>query len=380
MRIAVSTVAEIEFLLPTLLDWRNTRQSVNILYGVPLPISQVDRLSILGRKLGPGSISLMVDHPSHLAPLHRFRETAGHPCSVFLKIDTGYHRAGLPPTSLNKDGLVEAIAQLEADGVVHLAGLYSHSSLSYSGTTSANAMDALASEIDGCLSALQHHREHLSRTNTLIISVGASPQVTAIKNFAGQARPRMSQRLQDVLQKVSQARLDNIDITLELHAGVYSVMDMQQLSTCSVDEQGSVEDEIALSVVAEVVSVYNNGERQQPEGLVAVGTLGLGREPCSSYKGWAVASCLQKPWVAACKRRLIVERISQEHSVVSWEAGPVDDPANPPMIPLEVGDTVRLYPNHACVTGAMYNHYLVVDSDTATPTEIRDVWLRASGW
>lgn len=52
-----------------------------------------------------------------------------------------------------------------------------------------------------------------------------------------------------------------------------------------------------------------------------------------------------------------------------------------PPIPLEVGQTVRLYPNHACVTSAMYGWYLVVDGhDNEAQSKITDVWVRASGW
>lgn len=376
-RFAVSTVAEIDHLLPTLLEWRDKGRAVNVLYGVPVPPSQIGRLAGLARKIGPGSITLMMDHASHLPSLSQFHEAAGFPCGVFLKVDTGYHRAGLPPAALNKDGLLERLVEMDSQGSVQFLGLYSHSSLSYNGTKETDAMDSLASEINGCLDAANHHQKYLPKTRPLVISVGASPQVTAIKNFAGKkSTPKISQKLQAALDDARSWKNGDSHISLELHAGVYSVMDMQQLSTSSVTTLGGFETEIALSVVAEVISVYNNHERQQPEVLVAVGTLGLGREPCAAYKGWAVA---QIPQQHLSDRRLIVQRISQEHSILAWESedGQV---ANLPDIPLQVGQTVRLYPNHACVTGAMYDKYLVVDSDSERPNEVKNVWMRARGW
>lgn len=73
--------------------------------------------------------------------------------------------------------------------------------------------------------------------------------------------------------------------------------------------------------------------------------------------------------------RMIVERISQEHGIIAWEGG------GGPAIPLRVGQALRLYPNHACVTGALYGWYLVVDSsDDGQGSRIVDVWTRTTGW
>ncbi|KAH8204926.1 hypothetical protein TruAng_000965 [Truncatella angustata] len=382
VHLAVSTVAEIEHLLPTLCNLKESGRAINILYSVPLPPSQTSRVAQLARRLGPGSITLLIDHPSHLKPLLVFRQEAGFPSGVFLKVDTGYHRAGLPPSLLNKGGLIDEIVRLESEGDVYFVGLYSHSSLSYAGTTASEAMDALGSEINGCLDALNYNQASLPKHHSIMISVGASPQVVAIQNFAGRnaGTSGPTTTLERALEDISNFEIGGCQITLELHAGVYSVMDMQQFSTRSINSLGHVDGEVALSVAAEVVSVYNDGERQKPEALLAVGTLGLGREPCASYKGWAVVGRSQKCHKANGDSRMIVERISQEHCVISWDLADWPKEAQLPRLPLEVGQTLRLYPNHACVTGAMYGHYFVVDSDILEPDIVQDVWVRASGW
>lgn len=382
VKIIVSTIAEIEHLFSTLCDLKSRGLSIDVLYGVPLPPSQVRRLAELSRLLGSGTITLLLDHPSQLDAVEQLHHLAQSPCPVFLKIDTGYHRAGLPPNALNKAGLLERVAQLEANGVVTLKGLYSHTSLSYAGTTPTQAMDFLASEINGCVRAFEQNRQYLSRNPELVISVGASPQVTSIQNLADSqdAADIEATKLRKALQDVSSLASAGFQAKLELHAGVYSVMDMQQLATQSRSSIGKEEDEIAIFVMAEVISVYNSGERQVPEALLAVGTLGLGREPCPSYSGWATVGSLPNLSENASQRRLIVSRISQEHSIISWETTTEDAVADLPDIPVQVGQSLRLYPNHACVTGAMYDWFLVVDSTAANPNEISDVWVRASGW
>jgi D-serine deaminase-like pyridoxal phosphate-dependent protein len=111
-------VAEIEHMLPMLLRPQTQGRRKNVLYAVPLPPSQVHRLALIGKQLDPNSIILILDHASQLLPLRSFHGEAGFPADAFLKVDTRYHRAGLPPHALNKDNLVQKLIGLEAQGFV----------------------------------------------------------------------------------------------------------------------------------------------------------------------------------------------------------------------------------------------------------------------
>ncbi|CEJ91037.1 hypothetical protein VHEMI06777 [[Torrubiella] hemipterigena] len=362
---------------------KQSSRYVNMLYGIPLLASKVDRLAALARQLGPDSISAIVDHPVQLDHLVQFWNTAGLPIGVYVKVDTGYHRAGLPSSKLNKDNLLAKLLDLDQKGQINFLGLYSHSSLSYNGSSASEALVHLESEIEGCLDALQLYSSFFTTKKDIVISVGASPQCISAKALVGNssdAEGPDATRLRQLIAKVNAAQASGLRTKLELHAGVYAILDIQQLSTRSW-EYGNFEDEIAISVMAEVCSVYNDGERQQPEALVAVGVLGLGREPCFSYSGWGVVhpsaytTATTKP-----ERRLIVSRVSQEHCILAWETNKQDgDGDKLPPIPLEVGQKIQIYPNHACITGAMYPHYFVVDSSTDENT-IQDIWVRARGW
>ncbi|KAI1090800.1 putative serine dehydratase domain-containing protein [Rostrohypoxylon terebratum] len=385
VKLVVSTVSEIEHILPLLQDLIRGGRRINVLYGLPLPPSQVDRVAKIARRLGPESISFMIDHLSQVESLRRFSNNTGFPGGVFIKVDTGYHRAGLPPKALNANGLVEAVTRLHLEGKAKLVGLYSHSSLSYQGKSPEEAMDNLTKEIRGCIDAvIYNHQCFANLALDLTVSVGASPQVTSIQNFmrGDQQGNGPASGLMRIIQNVSSEGVSGIKISLELHAGVYSVLDLQQLSTHSRTSMGRFDEEIAISVAAEVVSIYSDGERQNPEALVAVGTLGLGREPCHSYDGWGIVGSL--PALQRNdpeRRRLVVKRISQEHSIVSWDTKDDELGYDEREIPLEVGQYVRIYPNHACITGAMYDWYFVVDSSSAgDATKVVDIWMRALGW
>lgn len=382
VKLIVSTLAEIDHILPLLKEYRDGGRRVDLLYGLPLPRSQIPRLAALGADLGPGSISVLIDHPSQLESIKAFSQHAKFPAKVFLKVDTGYHRAGLPPSFLNKNGMIEELAQLEANGKAELIGLYSHSSLSYKDSTAEQAMANLEGEIQGCLDAINSQAHFFTKDKELIISVGASPQVTAAENLTtgrGDLSPA-AESLRKAIALATTGKPEGIKTRLELHAGVYCFLDMQQVSTNSRRHLGSYQEEIAISVIAEVCSVYNDNEREQPEALVAVGTLGLGREPCAAYSGWGVLSQCSYGAGTNNTRRLIVDRVSQEHSILAWEHTEDEDTSVLPPLPLEVGQHVMIFPNHACVTGAMYGWYLIVDSSEGNGTEIVDVWIRASGW
>ncbi|KAJ6013826.1 hypothetical protein N7540_008417 [Penicillium herquei] len=380
-----STILEIETLVP-LLQRIKTSVSFNVLYGIPLIPSQVVRLAEIAKILGKNSISVMIDHPDQVPYLEKFFEITKFPVCVFVKVDTGYHRAGLPPVSLNKNGLLERLADAEKKGFVSLLGLYSHSSLSYSAKTAQEAMSYLVTEIQGCKDALERWTHLLPQDRKLVISVGATPQVTSSYNLAPTENEELNaslspnpchkspeaKELKDLLRD-SKDPGSNVDI--EFHAGNYPVLDMQQVSTHAREGDGRLEDEIALSVFAEVCSVYNDGEREKAEALIAAGTLALAREPCESYPGWGTLSS----WGLGKeveKSRLIVNRISQEHGIVTW-GSPL---AGQDSIPLKIGQFVKVFPNHACVTGAFYGWYFIVDSDLdPDASQIVDVWVRGRG-
>ncbi|KAJ5987438.1 hypothetical protein N7451_011803 [Penicillium sp. IBT 35674x] len=347
----VSTLLELQTLFPLLQELKKTQQ-INVLYGIPLVPSSVSRLADLALQLGEGSISVMIDHPDQVFFLKKFFEITGFPVCVFVKVDTGYHRAGIPPSWLNRNGLLEKLADAEKGA--------------------AEAMGYLSTEIRGCKDALNRWRDLLPRCRELVVSVGATPQVASSHNLvpgagAVSSSSAEAEELKALLQE------PDANVTIELHAGVYPLLDLQQITTHARDGAGRLEDEIALSVVAEVCSVYNDGEREKPEALLAAGTLALAREPCASYPGWGVLSSwgLNEEVEGS---RLIIDRISQEHGVVGWESG------GQKSVPLKVGDIVKIFTNHACVAGAFYSFYFVVDSDRDPgASKIVDVWLRGRG-
>jgi D-serine deaminase-like pyridoxal phosphate-dependent protein len=68
---------------------------------------------------------------------------------------------------------------------------------------------------------------------------------------------------------------------------------------------------------------------------------------------------------------LVLVETNQEHGLVAVRPGGKGE-----LPPLEVGDVVRILPNHACATAAQHDKYLVLGDRN----EVAAVWPRFRGW
>jgi D-serine deaminase-like pyridoxal phosphate-dependent protein len=348
---------------------------LQILYGVPVPQSAIPRLISLAKELSPGSVNVIIDN---LDAFKKFESAVGATSckiGVFIKIDTGYHRAGIKTSSPRFSKLVEAVTK--DSSAAFFRGFYSHYGHSYAGNSEDDAANGLIEELVG----LEEACAALPPTSTTkpILSVGATPTATAAQNMLSSSSSRV-QDFHAILHRL-QTRYQ-----VELHAGVYPLLDCQQVATharpSSPTAQPSFQplskDAIAIRMLLEVTSTYP--ERSQPEVLVSAGSLAMGREPCKSYPGWGIVtpdfanSGSQIYDEEAGRTGWIVGRISQEHGILTWEGD------QGLCRGLQVGDRVMVWPNHACVAGAGFGWYLVVDGEEEDGQRVVDVWVRWRGW
>jgi len=360
---------------------------------MPLPPSNVQRLIRLARKLKPLTINVLIDHPDQLEHFRQafIKEPQNPRIGVFIKIDTGYHRSGIGPDS---PGVKEIVDKIVQDNCVELSGFYSHLGHSYGGNSADEAIRGLIHEIKTAKHAADRACGGLAMQKRVTISVGATPTTTAAQNIIMASEP-VADEARQVIEEVG------AKCHLELHAGVYPLLDLQQLATharpSEVPSNLSADSAIAplsvenigLRMLVEVTSIYS--ERSTSEALIAAGTLALGREPCKSYPGWGIVT----PWEDSAmqfgqepldplkispvydeKRQTgwTVGRISQEHGILVWQGEQHNKRE------LRVGQKILLWPNHACVAGAGFGWYLIVDSDEEDSDRIVDVWVRCRGW
>ncbi|KAI1150132.1 putative serine dehydratase domain-containing protein [Nemania diffusa] len=421
VNIVVSTLIEAESVLPLLQEYQQRGRQVNMLYSFPLYPSSIDRLAALSAQLGAGGLTVMVDNLEQTKLLTQLASKAGHPPRVFLKVNMGSNRAGVVPGTPACAALVRELLLSETVGASVFWGLYTHAAHSYAAREDWEAMGILGAEFTALQDVARAVRADRP-DHPLVLSAGATPTVTTLHHpdFADEdededivdgldgdqmdattdedAAPTTTTRVEGggaaaktalIKDLIARARADGL--TLEVHAGVYPTLDLQQLASHARDSSLLNASAIAISVLAEVASVYpGRGASGNSEALVNAGSLALGREPCEDkgavpgqhYPGWGivmpwagVANVVPGPGFPAVHGGWQIARIGQEHGVLAWRGDKADE------TPLAPGQRVRVWPNHSCITGAGHPWYLIVDSrNQGREDEIVDVWLRWNGW
>lgn len=235
----------------------------------------------------------------------------GLPVRVWLKVDCGYGRAGVDPASDRALRLAERLHESSVD----FEGILSHSGHAYGGE-SAERIRGIA-EAERAVMVEFGDRLRDRGIEVRSISVGSTPAMTQVRDLTG----------------VTEARPGN-----------YALFDYTQatLGSCGIED-------CAVSVVASVVSSRpDSGKCVIDAGALAL-SKDLGPDDPPHY-GRLFASP-DSPRLGEGR----VISVSQEHGMVN--------------LPLEVGELVRILPNHSCLTVAQFDAFQVTRQG-----EFVDVW------
>jgi D-serine deaminase-like pyridoxal phosphate-dependent protein len=290
----------------------------DITYAVPIAPEKLARAAALAQRVE--RLNILIDSEAALRALDDFHHAHGTIFDVFLKVDCGYHRAGVDPADPDSARLALAIAHSSA---VHFQGLLTHAGHSYH-ARDAEEIRRIAAEEAGCLTRfralLGEEFDDVTR------SVGSTPTLSIIDDFSGAD---------------------------EVRPGNYVFYDAFQaaIGACTPAD-------VAVSVLTTVIGAYP--ERQTV--VVDAGALALskdlGPDHLDPHFGYGVVcDAALRPIPAR------VVALSQEHGKIETRA------------PLPVGTRLRIVPNHSCLTAAMYDAYHVVDGDA-----IVEEWRPARGW
>jgi D-serine deaminase-like pyridoxal phosphate-dependent protein len=318
-RITVSTLAEARYFAQGAFK--------DILYGVGVVPSKLAAVTELRRQ--GVDLRVVTDNLS-VAKAIAGAATNGDTFSVFIEIDSGGGRAGLPYPEM--PGLLDIARVLHASSGVELAGVMTHAGHSYH----ESAPDGIARVAEQERQAVVGAAEKLRAAGIPcpIVSAGSTPTAVHSKNFAG---------------------------LTEMRPGVYCFNDLDQalIGSCGADD-------LALSVLASVIGHYPHRNQL----LIDAGALALSKDVSAQEfqpkVGYGTIAD------APAKDMAVIE-CSQEHGFVAS-----GDPI--PYGNLPVGSRVRVLPNHACITAAAYDRYYVVDSDLDGGKSVIDVYDRINGW
>src|SRR5437763_11910862 len=197
-----STLAEAEFFADAGFS--------DITYAVPIPPEKVARAAGLAKRIE--RLNVLVDSERAFRAL----EASGHLFDVFLKVDCGYHRAGVDP---DDPGSARLALAMRDSSSVRFQGLLTHAGHSYH----AKNVEEVWHYADAEAEALSRFRALLG-ADDLVRSIGSTPTASVVDRFAG---------------------------CDEVRPGNYVFFDAFQatIGSCAMDD-------VAVSVLATVVGCY----------------------------------------------------------------------------------------------------------------------------
>jgi D-serine deaminase-like pyridoxal phosphate-dependent protein len=313
--ITVSTLAEAEFFAGG--------GFTDMTYAVPIAPAKLGRAARLSTRTK--TVNILLDSRDALQAVEAFQRANSIKFDVFLKIDCGYHRAGIDPDS--PETLAFALECAKSPSI-RFRGLLAHAGHSYN-AKNVDEIRAVAKEETAGLTRLQRKLRELG-VDDVMRSIGSTPTASVVYQFAD---------------------------CEEVRPGNYVFYDAFQAEIGSCAPR-----DVAVSVLATVVGCYP--ERDQL--IIDAGALALSKDlgPNHVDPGFGYGLVCD---VGLRPLPLKLTSVSQEHGKIATAPG---DAARYP-----VGTRLRIVPNHSCLTAAMFEIYHVVNE-----TGIIDQWHPVRGW
>lgn len=231
--------------------------------------------------------------------------------NVLIKIDVGLHRCGVQPT---REVIIPLVKRILAQPLLAFSGIISHAGHVYAADSRETASLIARDEV----MLMNQARDVITAEGFPVYctSIGATPTILAHDNYEG---------------------------VTEIRPGNYVFFDQTPLRLKLIEEE-----EIALSVLTTVIS-KNNRYLIVDAGskMLSSDTGAYGAENPYGY-GRVYSMGNRQP----SENRLFIEKMSEEHGFIADTDGH-----------FQIGDFVRVFPNHACAVGNLTNRYVVVSGD-----------------
>lgn len=298
----------------------------DILYGVGISPNKFEQVATL---MAEGcDLKVILDSVEMAQRLATDGERRGIKYKVYIELDTDGHRSG---ASVDGQELLLIGKILDESVGAALIGVMTHAGGSYACTTPSALLNHARKERDLSVLAAQRLRE--AGYECPEVSIGSTPTALAV---------------------------DHLNGITEVRAGVYVFFDlvMAGIGVCQVED-------IALSVATSVIGF----QKEKSWVVTDSGWMAMSRDRGTQNQEIDYGYGLVLDQHGTPFDGLIVSQANQEHGVISSRNGTL------PYDKLQIGDMLRVVPNHACATGAQYDRYFVVEGD-----KVIGDWPRINGW
>ena len=293
----------------------------DITWAFPLPPIYASKVAELYEK---SRIRVVVDSLEAHGHLDHIAQATGQRIHVWLKVDCGFHRAGVDPRSSLAEELLRSLSESKT---LIFDGILSHSGQSYSAHNRAEILAYAEQERFIMIEFAERMRD--KGYNIPMISIGSTPVMSVAESLKGidEARP-----------------------------GNYAFYDYTQvmLGSCGIAE-------CALTVLSSVIS-------HQPGAsyfITDAGALALSKDqgPTHIRNDMDMGIIYEDYERRRLHPHIHYRTLSQEHGkVVTVDPRFIEGK-------FKVGDRVRILEHHSCLTAANFDRYYVVRGE-----EIVDQW------
>ena len=278
----------------------------DITIAFPVNLLEIDEINSLAERI---SLNLLVE--SEEAALF-LRENLIHMAGIFIKVDTGYKRAGVDPENFL---LIDRILDItESSEKILFKGFLSHAGHTYDCRSREEVLEITERSFD-IMGVLKNR--YIQRFPELIISLGDTPGCSITDNF----------RVVD-----------------EIRPGNFVFYDLKQNQIGSTGIEN-----ISVALVCPVVSVH----RERNEVVIYGGGVHFSKETIKDDKygiiyGKAVEYDNMR-WKGLIND-IYISKLSQEHGIVKVPDCEIDK--------YKTGDVICFLPVHSCMTANLIGNYL----------------------
>lgn len=285
------------------------------------------------RENGTG-VAFCIDSLAGARAASGFFSATKNAIDILIEVDTGHGRCGIEWDEPDAENFVQEISTL---GGLNLRGLLTHGGQGYFGPTDTE------SKVEALQRAMTEERDRLLMLAERLGTVGLFTQTETTLSVG--STPTFSQ--------FENAERAGFRIT-EVRPGNYVVHDALQvaLGVCSLQE-------CALTVLSRVTSI------RRGNGVDKV-FIDAGKKVLTTDQGYGTEGfgiILHSPRTMRRMPHARLNSLSEEHGWIEIPGG----------APFDVGDTVRVVPNHACVAVATQSRLCLVDGES-----VLDEWTLAT--
>ena len=286
----------------------------DITIAFPFNILEIDELNLLTDK---ATINIVVDNA---VTVEKLNNKLTNLTNVYIKISTGYHRAGIISSAITK--IEQVLAVIEQNDKLIFKGFLTHAGHAYD-AKSRNEVQNI--QFDTILKMEELKKHFIKRYPNLEISLGDTPTCSISENYQG------------------------VD---EIRPGNFVFYDLVQhnIGACKIDD-------IAVRMYCPVISK----QRNRNEILIYGGAIHFSKDYLQNLNGKAVYGRIIITYNN--ERQLLPSidylcRLSQEHGVIKVSSDVFNK--------IGIGDIIEVIPVHSCLTAQAMGRYITTKGEEIT--------------